>query len=102
MTVFSKRSLEGEITIDHSSVVAPRFECAGVPAGTIFEAPTITCSHCQVIVVMNPARTRPRGYCRKCDHYICDKVECNLECRSFKKFADDFQEAALKELIRNG
>jgi hypothetical protein len=42
----------------------------------LFESPTITCSHCQRIVILNPGRTRERGYCQKCDHYVCD--QCNL------------------------
>ena len=46
--------------------------------GGLFEAATTTCSHCQRIVVLNPDRTRERGYCRKCVHYICD--ECVTKC----------------------
>lgn len=40
--------------------------------GKIFEAATLTCSHCKVAMVKNPLRTRERGHCRKCNHYICD------------------------------
>lgn len=40
--------------------------------GKIFEADTLTCSHCGGCWVKNPLRTRERAYCQKCDHYICD------------------------------
>lgn len=57
---------------------------AEVGEGQLFEAATITCSHCQAVVIISPTRTRPRGYCAKCDHYICDKIECHLRCAPFK------------------
>lgn len=41
--------------------------------GKLFEADTLTCSHCKVVVIKNPMRTRERGKCPKCGyHYICD------------------------------
>ena len=40
--------------------------------GKLFEAATLTCSHCGCSYVKNPLRTRERAYCQKCDHYICD------------------------------
>ena len=40
--------------------------------GALFEAATLTCSHCGCSFVKNPLRTRERAYCQKCDHYICD------------------------------
>ncbi len=66
----------------------------------LFEAPTYTCSHCQRVVILNPSRTRERGYCPKCDHYVCDA--CNLDrvttgvCKTFKEFVAEVQEAAIK------
>jgi hypothetical protein len=44
------------------------------------ELPCFTCCHCSSIVVMNVQRTRPRGYCPKCDHYTCDHAVCATEC----------------------
>lgn len=44
------------------------------------ELPTFTCAHCAAIVVMNPMRTRERGWCWNCDAYLCDKAGCNAEC----------------------
>jgi hypothetical protein len=41
--------------------------------GKLFEASTMTCSHCKCAVVKNPFRTRDRAVCMKCGgHYICD------------------------------
>ena len=41
--------------------------------GKVFEADTLTCSHCKSTVVKNPFRTRAREECPKCSgHYICD------------------------------
>lgn len=41
--------------------------------GKVFEAATLTCSHCKCSVVKNPLRIRERARCSKCGfHYICD------------------------------
>jgi hypothetical protein len=41
--------------------------------GKIYEADTMTCSHCGGTVVKNIFRTRERHSCAKCGgHYICD------------------------------
>lgn len=64
----------------------------------MFEAPTITCSHCQVVVIINPLRKRERAYCPKCDHYLCDLCGAARaltgECRPFRQIVDEVQEAA--------
>jgi len=70
----------------------------GVGEGQIFESATITCSHCQKVLFKNLKRTRERGYCAKCDHYICD--DCNAkkfltgECDLARKRHDEAQERA--------
>lgn len=56
--------------------------------GRMQELPTITCSHCNCVVILNPQRTRDRGYCAKCDHYICDKAGCRLECNPTQQMLD--------------
>lgn len=72
----SLRRHEGLLLIDHSaSPGTPE-----VPEGARLELPTVTCCHCNRVVVLNMARTRPRGYCAKCDHYVCDLPACNAEC----------------------
>ena len=103
----SKRRHEGYLLVDHrySPGVSPAEALAPgkpapviVPAGTTLESATITCSHCQVVVILNPNRTRPRGYCAKCDHYVCDSPLCNRECVPFAKVADAVEAAAHKLL----
>lgn len=67
--------------------------------GTLEESATVTCSHCQRVVVLNPLRTRERHYCRKCDHYICDNPACHFECVPIQKIFDDLKERAIKGAI---
>lgn len=88
------------VSADLVRAVAPDLPSA---AGRgLFEAPAITCSHCQTVVIIRPDRTRERAYCAKCDHYICDTCGVVMaqtkECNSFARLADAIQEqAALQE-----
>lgn len=88
----SKKRHEGYLLIDHRN--SPGI---GDMKG-IFEAATYTCKHCQVVVVINPLRTRAREYCPKCDHYICDKCGAIMartgECVTFEQIIEETQEAA--------
>jgi hypothetical protein len=72
---------EGELEVDHSASpgLTPAearacgyFTHLNLGEGQIFRAATITCAHCKIPFLKNPLRTRPREYCKKCDHYICD------------------------------
>ena len=106
--MFSKRELEGYLKIDHreSPGLTPQeAHAAGLGAmpigrGRLFEGSTVNCSHCSALVVLNPDRTRSRGYCPKCDRYICDICEAERirtgGCRPFKKVIDDFMDWAAK------
>jgi hypothetical protein len=79
----SLRSHEGYLQVDHrdspgfteAEALAAGLNPKLVRGGQNVESATITCSHCQRIVVLNPDRTRSRGYCPKCDHYVCDECE---------------------------
>jgi hypothetical protein len=104
----SLRSLEGYMLIDHSMSPGISDEvavAAGLPAGVgrlKFESATFTCSHCEVIVVLNPDRSRARGYCSRCDHYICDSCTYKKEvlgepCYPFKAQAYDAINKAIQE-----
>lgn len=89
----SKKSQEGYLLIDNNAT-----------HGGVFEAATITCSHCQKQLIRNPARERARGYCPKCDHYVCDecedqRVQTGL-CRPFTQVIDEFMDTNNK-LIRS-
>lgn len=82
---------EGELFIDNR-----------LSGGSLFESATVTCAHCHKVVVLNPDRTRARGYCRKCDQYVCDNPGCNAECTPMDKILDTLQEKAFKEKIIYG
>lgn len=105
--MFSKRELEGTAIIDHrespgvTAEQAAAMRCMPVGRGTRAELPTFTCSHCTCVVVMNPLRTRERGFCPKCDRYVCDRCEAARvasggECYPFAKRIDDFMDEVAK------
>ncbi len=92
----SQRAREGYLQIDHTNSPGLNPEEVRrvnaqsgkdfkfVPEGMNYESATRVCCHCGVPVVLNPDRSRPRGYCHKCDAYHCDKIECQ-DCIPFKK-----------------
>lgn len=93
----------GYLFIDHrdSPGISPE-EAAKVPGaissgkGELFEADVKMCSHCERAILLNPARERPRGYCQKCNHYICDEPGCNIECNPIRKLLDQIQNTLVK------
>jgi len=71
----------------------------GLPSGAgrgLFESATYTCSHCNAVVVMEPKRTRARGFCLGCGQQICDGCEYirarTLACRSMDQRITELQE----------
>lgn len=97
----SLRDQEGYLLIDHRNASANAPDelmiANGLPPGSgrgLFESATFTCKHCQVIVVLNPDRSKPRNHCRGCDHLICDgcaaiKARTGL-CRTFDQVVDEY------------
>jgi hypothetical protein len=84
--------------VDDATMVA-----LGYPVGAgkgVYESATYTCSHCNAIVIIEPKRTRERGFCRGCGQRICDA--CNviraqtMECASFIAKISEMQEHDLK------
>lgn len=71
---------EGYLEIDHrASPGIPRHIALQlglnpdeVGEGKRLEAATLSCKHCGGAWIKNPDRTRERGYCKVCDHYVCD------------------------------
>jgi uncharacterized paraquat-inducible protein A len=57
-----------------------------VSGGQHIEIDVQTCAHCNKAVFLNPLRERERGYCKRCDHYTCDK--CAYECTPFQQTID--------------
>lgn len=110
--VRSKRSYEGELLIDHRcspGISDQMVRAAQLPVGAgkgLFEAPTYTCSHCQHVVALNPARNRERAWCRYCDHYICDNCGAILartrECKTYTQFLEEIQELAFRDEVNHG
>lgn len=102
--MISKKRHEGYLLIDHRNspgVSAEFIAQAGlgtpvVGPGQTLEAATISCSHCQGMVILNPLRTRPRNWCYKCDHYICDNPGCNVDCVPMAKILDETQNKLFK------
>lgn len=102
----SKRSHEGYLLIDnrHGPALTPEQaaktgkDIAGVGNRSVFESATITCAHCHKIVVLNPQRTRERGYCSRCDHYVCDAPTCNAVCTPRSAILDEARKSELRKL----
>ena len=57
--------------------------------GKLEEYPTLTCAHCNVIVVLRAERTRERGYCARCHAYICDDQVCATYCAPVLQCVDE-------------
>lgn len=89
----------GYLLIDHRA-------SPGTPAvagGTLFEADTFTCCHCNGVVVKNPQRVRDRHMCFKCGHLTCDQVGCVNECNPVLQavsLAQRFPESGQPFLLR--
>jgi hypothetical protein len=66
--------------------------------GKVFESGTLSCSHCQKHVAISATRTRARGHCKACNHYICDACNADLfltgQCQSMRKRLDLAREEA--------
>ena len=102
----SLRRHEGYLLIDNRHAAVPDSviqvarehgkHVAGAGVRGMYESAVVTCAHCHTQVVLNPERTRERGYCRKCDHYVCDNPLCNADCRPFNRVLDDLQEQAAR------
>jgi len=108
MPLHSNRSQEGWLFIDHrNSPGITQEDLLTVPMPMrqefqatqgLFESPTVRCCHCGTMVIINPQRTRARGYCAKCDHYYCDNVWCHDGCHPFMQQVDEAQEGAARVL----
>ena len=92
---------EGYLLIDNRNLPAltgngSLFDPVG--ANQVYECATITCAHCNAVVILRPDRSRPREYCRKCDKYICD--ECSGKpCYPREQVLDDLEKMVNHEII---
>lgn len=93
----SKRRREGYLMIDHRfspGVDAELIKASGLDApivgpGALFESATVRCCHCGTVVILNPDRSRERGHCKRCDHYVCDNPLCHRDCTPINKQIDE-------------
>lgn len=85
----------GYLVIDHSNSpgipadLAEKWAAKGVPVSvgsTTLEMDSWCCSHCNKVVLKNPARKRPREVCRKCMHVVCDR--CVNDCQPFAEIVE--------------
>ncbi len=87
----------GHLELDQRAVDAPL--PAGVPK--YFECDTYTCSHCQVVVLMNPERARERYKCAGCNHHICDNCAADsaagIPCKTFAQKVEAEMERAIRQ-----
>lgn len=106
--MIGERAKEGVLIIENRGAPGPNLEqvrasgfkgfVAGADMRGLYESATKTCCHCNVIVVLNPDRTRPRNYCRGCDAYACDNPACH-ECVPFVRKLDMLEANIRKGLI---
>ena len=100
---------EGYLTIDHraspgltqSQALWMGLDPKQVGEGKFMEAGTLTCCHCNSVVILNPLRIRERGHCRKCDAYICDNPACHVECKPFLVKLDELELSAYRQQQNN-
>lgn len=104
--MISKTAPGGYLEINHrdspgiTEEQAARTGAMPVGRGTVFRADTRRCAHCPRQIILNPLRTRERGWCSKGDHYLCD--DCNAvyavtgECRPWEKVISDFVDTVAK------
>lgn len=99
----SKRSNEGYICIDHrnSPGITGEYlaqhnmkETPLVGKGQTYESAVLTCHGCQGDIIINPARTRDRAWCRVHDAYLCDNCDARRAaaggiCKSLSQIIED-------------
>jgi len=105
----SLRRHEGWLLLDHSASPGIPVDIARkigldpklVAEGKKVELATLACKHCGGAWIKNPDRKRPRGYCRFCDHYICDgcKADSLLPGYVHRTKEDKFEAVLSKSLI---
>ena len=100
----SLKAKDGYVMIDNRNtpgVSDALIHSAGLPQGAgrgLFECASMHCVHCGGHVIPNPARTRPREFCKKCTAYICDP------CHNAAQHADYVHRTIdeLTELVGSG
>jgi hypothetical protein len=63
---------EGYLLVDHRN--SPGVPEKGIDKNTVHEFKTLTCGHCQTIVILNPDRVRDRPWCFSCNDQIAEQI----------------------------
>lgn len=106
----SLKRTEGYLLIDHrASPGVPEdiarkngFDPKLMGEGKILETATIHCVHCKGTVVKNPMRIRDRGYCPKCDGYICDHCDAKRNAPEYVHASGEAVCDAIQESAQRG
>ena len=107
--MFSKRELEGELTIDHREspgvplglaeqyqrdhplMDVPMQACQG---GKLYETAILVCSHCGVTIIRGPQWESANHWCSGCDRYVCNVCKfLKTGCYSMGQRLDEVSEA---------
>jgi predicted RNA-binding Zn-ribbon protein involved in translation (DUF1610 family) len=88
----------GYFELDHRGTDAPLMD---IPGGQrYFEADTYTCSHCQLVVIVDRSKTQYK--CSGCAHHICDrcaaKKKAGAPCKTYLQAVDEAMESASRGL----
>lgn len=103
-----QRSFEGEVVVDHrASPGLPEhiarlagYDPKQVGEGKVFEAATLTCSHCGQRFIKNTWRIRERATCLHCrNQYICDFCD---QARRAPDYVHKPFHAVIEEVLSNG
>ena len=66
--------------------------------GKVHEEDTRQCRHCGQHVQVQPGSGKTRGYCHRCDGFICGKRECVMRCRPLERWIDEVERNYLRSL----
>ena len=108
----TKRSQEAYLLIDHRNspgisqefIHANHLDAPAVGAGQVFESAMAVCGHCGADVVLNPNRTRERGWCWSCDKYLCDgcttlRTVSGVPCKPMAQQLDEIYTRLTKNFV---
>jgi hypothetical protein len=106
MTVFSQKTFDGHLFVEHRAspglteeqALAFGYDPFLCREGKVYEAATLGCPHCESHIVKNPKRTRARAFCTSCNRYIYDWCDA---ARSDPDYVHRTGEQ-IRELLSNG
>ncbi len=70
------------------------------PEGPPIESDTITCCHCNRIVILNIQAQELGGFCTRCMDHICGPCADRGLCEPFERKLEEMERAITKQLER--